>query len=404
MGKTKNGHSQMSSFIQVMIACVIINLANGSAYVWSVYGQNLINEGGWSAFMASLPYTVNVVVSSFSSLLGGWICDQFQPRVSALIGGVCFFIGWFVSGSTSNPWLIIICYGLFCGCAQGMVPNATTSTAGKWAPEGYKGLATGISHSANGFSSIYMAPLGAVLLSMGRTRAFHTMAFIALCLVVVGSIFLRKPEFSISVSKGNSNPKNTIKFFDAIKMPAYWLLFLINAIGLIGGGVVFSQCAMIAQVQAGWKGGYILVMILALSNGGGRIFCNGISDRIGIYKTFTIMFAVAAVNFALFSFYHSVPLLIVGIILTGITFGGLNSMLYSAAAFEFGSQNLGRIQGSLAIGYLFQGLFGATLAGSVLDKYGNYSVAFVFSAVCMIIVLVLTQILRKDHEKRYRSA
>lgn len=393
--------SYMSKFIQVLCAAVFINLANGSNYVWTVYGQHMINEGGWSATLASLPYTLNIVVSAFSPMLGGWICDKFSPRISVIISGICFFFGWFLCGSLdpSNPWPIIFLYGILLGTAQGMNPNATSSTAGKWAPAHLKGLATGISHSANGLASLYMAPLSAVLLAIGLSTAFHTMAFISAGLCFIGAIFLLTPRFekgAANVTAADANSENN-SFKGLLKTKAFWFLFAANACALIGGGVVFSQCAMIAQVQAGWTGGYILVMILAIANGGGRILYNGISDKIGVYKTYTLMCCMSILGIIVLLFATNIPMLLIGVILVGSSFGGTNSMLYSCAAYEFGTRGLGKAQGTLVIGYLFNGLFGATIAGYSLDKFGTYTLAYIVGIVGLLAAVLCIHFLKKNH-------
>ncbi len=393
--------SYKSKFIQVLIAAVVINLANGSNYVWTVYGQYMINEGGWSATLASLPYTLNIVVSAFSPMISGYLNDKFSPRVSVIISGLLYFFGWYLCGSVSNPWAIIFLYGVLLGAAQGMNPNAASSSAGKWAPVKLKGLATGITHSANGLASAYMSPLSTVLLSIGLTTAFHTMGFIAGGLCLVGSIFLLKPTFEdggANVTSMDSN-EDMQSYKGLIKTKAFWFLFAVNAFGLIGGGVVFSQCAMIAQVQAGWEGGYILVVILALANASGRIIYNGISDKIGTYKTYTIMFIMGGVAMLLFFFASSVPMLIISCIIIGSSFGGTNSMLYAAASYEFGTRGLGKAHGSLVIGYLFNGLFGATIAGFSLDTFGSYGFAYIIGLVCMVISICFVTLLRKNHMK-----
>lgn len=397
----KQERSYNSKFIQVLIAAVIVNLANGSNYVWSVYGQHMINEGGWSATLASLPYTLNIIVSSFSPLIGGWICDKYSPRISIYLSGVLFFLGWFLCGTVdpSNAWAIILLYGVFLGFAQGTNPNAASSSTGKWAPAHLKGLATGLSHSANGFSSAWMSLLGTALLAVGLTTAFRTMAFISAGLCFVGGTLMLKPEFNAGEANVTvkDSDESTQTYKGLLKTKTFWLIFMINALCLIGGGSVFSQCAMIAQVQAGWTGGYILVVILAIANGGGRILFNALSDKVGVYKGYTIMFIASIIGMVVLFFANNIPMLVIGVILVGSAFGGSNAMLYAVNSYEFGTKALGKAHGATVIGYLFNGFLGSTIAGISLDTTGSYSMAYIFGIVALIISIVLVQILKKNH-------
>lgn len=398
----KKERTQMSKFVQVLIVGVFIALANGSGYVWSVYGSYMMSQNGWTATMASLPYTLNVIVSAFSPLIGGMICDRYKPKYSVWLAGLLYFLGWYLCGSVNSPWAIILLYGFLLGAAQGINPNAVTSTTTKWAPENKRGLAAGIGMAANGLSSLYMAPLAVTLLAIGLTKAFHTMAFISGGLCLIGGFFLLTPENRESdLDRAARKEADKAYFKKVVKTDRFWLLWVIYAISLIGGGVVFSQCANIARLQANWAGGYVLVAILAVANGGGRVLFNAISDRLGIYRTFTLMYVLSIAGMAILMFASSIPMLVIGVLLVGSTFGATNSILYPAAAYEFGTANLSRVVAFLVIGFLFNGFLGSTIAGVCLDATGTYTLAYVFGIVMLAVSIVLVQFLRKAHDKAF---
>lgn len=402
--------TRQQKFLRVLIGCITFNLS-ASQYVWSVFSKYYITEAGWSATTATLPYSINVFISGFGVLIAGPLGDRIPPRFVALIGTALCTAGWFICGMSTEAWLITIAFGLMCGLSCSFLPNATTPTAVKWAPADKKGIAAGISHACNGFSSVYMAPLANALMVLGAAAAFKSFSAICLCLGLLGSINLLTPTPEIIadgqkavVKDGKKQaeafilPEVSIK--QAVKTKTFWLMWLMTVCALIGGTMVFSQCAMIAKVQGNWDAGFVLVAILAIANGCGRLLFSHLMDRLGTYKTYTIMWSLAAVNMAMFPIYNNIPLLIVGVCISGATYGGTNVVLYTAASREFGSRYLGSIIGGLNTGFGINGLIGPTIIAMLYDLRGDYIPAYYIGAVLMAAAVIMVQMLKKEHNNR----
>lgn len=222
-------------------------------------------------------------------IVAATLADHISPRFVPLLGTICCASRWFICGSTNSlPW-IIVGFGILCGMSCSLLQNSTTPTAVKWVPANRKGIGTGISHCANGFSSVYMAPLASALLGLGAMRAFKTFALIRLILGLIGFVNLLTPTEEI-IAEGQravngKNGKKAAEVFilpeilqkQAIKTPTFWPWWCINCFSLIGGSMVFSQCAMIAQVQGNWTGGFLLVAILAIGNGLSQLLFTSLS-------------------------------------------------------------------------------------------------------------------------------
>lgn len=412
--KKLSERTRNSKFLQVLIGCVVANMS-ASQYIWSVFSKQYIIEYGWTASQATLPYTLNVVMSGTFVLVAATLSDILAPRFVLLMGTICCSLGWYICGASAVPWMIVIGFGLLCGMSCSLLPNSTTPTAVKWAPANRKGIAAGISHCANGFSSIYMAPLATALMTLGMQSAFKTFALICLCLGLFGFVNLLTPTPEIIAEGQQAVSKNgkvvgdafvlpEISLRKAIKTPTFWIWWLVNCCSLIGGSMVFSQCAMIAKVQGNWDAGFILVCILALGNGLGRLFWTNMIDKLGVYKTYTLLLSVAAVNMLLFGFYRNIPLLVVGAFISGLCYGGPNAMLYTVGAKEFGSKHLGSIMGGLNTSFAVNGAIGATLIAAMYDINGTYTPAYIFGAICMVVAIILVQMGKKLYEKRVAQA
>src|SRR5262245_19683060 len=106
-------------------AGVLLQLALGAVYAWSVFSKDLQKDD--TAFNltkseAALPFSVTIGMLFLGTYLGGRIQDQKGPRVVALSGGVVYSIGILLAGLSANHgqfWLLILGYGVIAGFGMG---------------------------------------------------------------------------------------------------------------------------------------------------------------------------------------------------------------------------------------------------------------------------------------------
>src|ERR671921_1571651 len=72
----------------IVIAAVLVQLALGAVYAWSVFNKPLQDQFGWSKAEAVLPFEVAIGTIFIGSLIGGRIQDRRGPPAVALVGGV----------------------------------------------------------------------------------------------------------------------------------------------------------------------------------------------------------------------------------------------------------------------------------------------------------------------------
>ena len=69
-------------------AAVLVQLALGAVYAWSVFVNPFIDQMGWSRTETSLPFIVTIGVLFVGTLVGGRIQDRIGPRPVVLAGGI----------------------------------------------------------------------------------------------------------------------------------------------------------------------------------------------------------------------------------------------------------------------------------------------------------------------------
>src|SRR5438045_4988533 len=80
---------------RVVVGGVLMNLALGSLYAWSVFVAPLEKEFGWKRTQTSLTYTIAIVTFALSFMVAGRLQDKKGPRICALIGTLFVAAGFF---------------------------------------------------------------------------------------------------------------------------------------------------------------------------------------------------------------------------------------------------------------------------------------------------------------------
>ena len=71
---------------RVVVGGVLMNLALGSLYAWSVFVAPLEKEFGWKRTQTSLAYTIAIVTFAVTFLFAGRLQDKRGPRICAFLG------------------------------------------------------------------------------------------------------------------------------------------------------------------------------------------------------------------------------------------------------------------------------------------------------------------------------
>ena len=79
----------------ILVAGVLVQLAIGAVYAWSVFAKAIQSHDafGWSKAQASVPFEVAIGMIFVGSYIGGRIQDRRGPRTVALTGGIIYSLG-----------------------------------------------------------------------------------------------------------------------------------------------------------------------------------------------------------------------------------------------------------------------------------------------------------------------
>lgn len=388
----------------VTIAALGINLILGILYSWGVIKKALVEDWGWTNTEASLPYTVCVALLAFVTIFGGRLQDKYGPRIIALIGGLLFGAGLLLSAWAQSPVVMVVTFGMVSGIGMGFAYAAATPCAIKWFEPRKKGLIAGIVVAGIGLSAIYIAPLTNYLLrTSGVQHTFLILGILALVSLMVFSLLLKNPPAGYVPQAKKDRPAvahgHDYSWQEMIKTRPFFLLWFTYLLSATAGLMLIGHIASIAWVQAGWQGGFVLVVILAIFNTSGRILGGFLSDIMGRTSALLLVFIIQALNMFAFSMLTSIPLLIVGTAVAGLAYGALFSLFPATTADFFGIKNLGVNYGLIFTGWGIAGIVGPVLAGRVADLTGTYTASYWAAGSMLVLGALLVGFIKAPKSK-----
>src|ERR1700728_3502741 len=131
---------------------VLMTLALGTLYAWSVFVAPLENEFGWKRAQTSAVFTVAAVVFAAALLLAGRLQDRFGPFWIALAGSLLFSLSFFLFSFTSSLSLLYFFYSVLGGIGTGLGYGVVVPVMAKWFPD-RMGLAIGLALAGFGSGS-----------------------------------------------------------------------------------------------------------------------------------------------------------------------------------------------------------------------------------------------------------
>jgi OFA family oxalate/formate antiporter-like MFS transporter len=380
----------------VTMAATGINLILGLLYSWSVIKASLVNDWGWTNTEASLPYTVCVALLSFMTVFGGRLQDKYGPRKIALVGGLLFGTGIILSAFAKSPFVMLITFGIISGIGMGFAYASATPAALKWFEARKKGLIAGIVVAGIGVSSLFMAPLtNSLLVNYSTERTFLILGAIAIVSLIVFALILRNPAIGYIPQAKRGKPivshGDDYTWREMLKMRPFYFLWFTYFLSATAGLMLIGHIVSIVNVQSGSNKGFLLVMIFAVFNTGGRILGGFLSDKIGRTSALLAVMIIQAANMFVFAFYTNIPLLILGVSVAGIAYGALFALFPSTTADFFGVKNLGVNYGLVFTSWGIAGIIGPILAGRVADLTGTYNTSYIVAGIMLVLGAVLVK-------------
>jgi MFS family permease len=334
--------------------------------------------------------------------IAGAIADRIGVRPLMVVGLVLLAGGYFAYGTINSLGQI---YGIHAAFALtlatcGLVVNVMLVS--KWFVRN-RGLAIGIALAGTSLGNATLAPLNAWLIQeLGWRSAFQWTAILPLLMVPLVLFVVREQPAELSrerpaeMAPAAKTQVTGLSYGEALRTANFWIL------ALIAMCTFYSILGMSAHVYLHMRGAGFGAQVAALGQTvmfttglAGKIGSGVLADAFGRKRIFITTLACMCAGAWLIPNTGAEGIW-VALLLFGLGWGGLYTLLQLLAADYFGVRHLGKILGTITVLDTFGGGLGPFVTGLLYDQSGSYSRPFTIIAVLVTVALVLAT--------RYRTA
>ena len=393
----------------IAAAGVVMQVALGAVYAWSVFRIPLTTTYGWTISQVTLAFELTILVLGFAAFAGGTLMQRFGPRRVALAGGLCYGLGTILAGQAGgNIWLLYLTYGVLGGIGLGLGYIVPLAVLIPWFPD-RRGMITGLAVAGFGAGALVTAPVAQRLIaSAGLAATFAILGIAYLVLVTGAALFMQKPPagyrpagWQPPAAQRAARAAKDYTLAEALHSRQWYALWAILFLNTSAGISIISQASPMAQemshATAAAAAG--LVGFISIANGSGRLLWAWLSDAVGRRQVFLAMFLLQAIAFLLLSRVHGFDSLGVLAFVVLLCYGGGFGTMPAFAADLFGPANVGSIYGLLLTAWGFAAVAGPTLIAYIRQTTGQYVEALEVIAVVMLLSAVIPFMIHPPGDK-----
>jgi OFA family oxalate/formate antiporter-like MFS transporter len=388
----------------IAIAGILIQVALGAVYAWSVFRVPLAKQFNWSISEVTLTFTIAIMALGFASFFGGLWLKRVGPRVVVLTGGVLYGAGVFLASySYHGLWWLYLTYGVIGGVGLGFSYIVPISVLVKWFPD-RRGLMTGIAVGGFGAGALITAPVATQLIqSVGVLHTFAYLGIVYMIITVIPGYFMQNPPEGWMPGKwtpGKKQPvhRNTKDFTlgAALKTWQWWALWLLLFLNTSAGISIISQEAPLFQDLAKVTAiiAASMIGIVSIGNALGRVFWAWASDLMSRRVTFAVMFIMQIGLFWILPGLHSAASVTGIVFIILMCYGGGFGTMPAFVADYFGPTNMGSIYGLILTAWGFASAFGPLLIAHMRQTSGAYATGLHVIAGIMAVSVILPLLVR----------
>ncbi len=410
----------------VVVGAILIQLALGAIYAWSVFTPQLTAANGdyqFSAGQAAWIFSAGLFFFALVMIWAGRKLNSIGPQKLTMFGGLILGAGYILAAFFGDSFITqLIFIGVIGGSGIGLAYVVPIAVGVKWFPD-KKGMLTGLAVAGFGFgATIWVKWAGSwgggelvngelintgliknfVIFGLDGIRSvFFLYGAIFAVMVILGSLVMKDPPVGW-LPKGYTPPSKSSKSssgmveFDSnemIKTPQYYMLFITFVFSALAGLMViyciklfgidsltYSKLGTLDPLNPeflstkDWASAIAgtAMATYAILNGLGRIIWGVVSDKIGRKLSIFLMCLIQGVIMLfLFKLGGSVVGLIAAAAIIGFNFGGNFALFPAATADFFGNKTVGRNYGLVFFAYGIAGIVGPQIAGYFKDSAKN---------------------------------
>lgn len=395
----------------VVMGAILIQLALGAIYAWSVFTPQLTAIDGiyqFSAGQAAWIFSTGLFFFALVMIWAGRQLTTIGPQKLAMAGGIVLGAGYILAGFFGNSFISqLIFIGIIGGSGIGLAYVVPIAVGVKWFPD-RKGMLTGLAVAGFGFGATiwvkWAGSWGGGLLNNldlfgldGVRSVFLFYGVIFALIVIIGSLVMKDPPEGwlpkgyTPPSQSSSSATGAVEFDsgEVLKTRQFYMIFVTFVFSALAGLMViysiklfgidsltFSKLGSLDisnpdfESTRNWASAIAgtAMATYAILNGLGRIIWGVVSDKIGRRTSIFLMCLIQGiVMLFFFKLGSDTVTFIIAAAIIGFNFGGNFALFPAVTADFFGNKTVGKNYGLVFFAYGIAGIVGPQLAGFFKD-------------------------------------
>ncbi len=393
-----------------LVTGVFAMLFSGVLYAWSILKIPFKEVFQWNDSSLALNFTLTMCFFCLGAFFGSIICKRIGVKLTLIIAGVLVGLGFGLTAFLNSEMLFMlyIGYALLAGTGIGISYNIIVSTVCAWFPD-KKGFCSGCLMMGFGISTLLLGNVISILFespAFGFSKTYLVLGIVIALVLIASSLILKAPEKDTilpapkakKVTKKESFETRDYTTYEMLKSFTFWRAFVCMAfITAVGNSVISFARDLVLSVDATPALATTLVGVLAVFNGIGRVVTGAAYDALGRKTTMicaNILTIVAAGVTLVSVMCNSLILCIVGLCLTGISYGSCPTVTSAFSASFYGQKYFSTNYSIINFNLIFAS-FIATFANTLLINSGSYTAPFVMLLTLAVVALGLNFSIKK---------
>ncbi len=390
----------------VIAACAMLALwvTNGLIIPGiTAFDPSLLEEFGWSRGTLKLRGLITFALAGLLGPLAGALADRYGVRRFMIFGAALLAACMVLYGRIQSAAHMYAIHALFavvlasCGLIVAIMLVSSWFVA-------KRGTAIGITLVGTSLGGMFFPPFATALIAEhGWRQAFVYEALFPVGLLVILVLLVRNKPADKGLeplgglpSTAGSGELPGLDFWPALKTPTFWVLAfaaMTTFFSILGFQANLFLHLTVDMKLTPERGAYGLTLLFGLALVGKFVF-GFLADQLNHKAVFLGNIAVMLAGAILLATMSS-DLLWTAIVLFGLGWGGLYTLIQLLIVESFGLRAAGKILGTITTFDAIGGGLGIWLTGAIHDWTGSYQAAFTLVSVLIFLALLAATQVKK---------
>lgn len=390
----------------IALAGVVFHLMIGGVYAWSVFTKPIVRQTGWRESSVAFAFSLAIFFLGMSAAFMGRLVEKFGPSTVGTISSIFYGTGIALTGLAIHNrqlWLLYLAYGVIGGLGLGSGYVTPVSTIVRWFPD-KRGLATGLAIMGFGFAALLTGPVALrLILTISLVNAFYVLGLFYFVVMIIAAQFIKKPqphELPTVIAQNAARVSLTNQEMSASQavrtrwFASLWFMFFINittGIGLVSAASPMAQNMTVMTPATA----AIMVGIIGLFNGFGRLAWATLSDYIGRPLTYSLIFVLDVVMLLILIIFKQPFIFALALCLLMSCYGAGFSVIPAYLGDVFSTKELGAIHGYVLTAWAAAGMVGPLLLSWTHQVLHNYYVTLIVFIIIDLLAMIVSLRIQK---------